>query len=667
MRILFTPNTIGHTLILLFSFLTLQTLSAANFSSLATGNWNAAGTWTVTSGTDMDNIPDSDDNVIINSHTVTLTQDEFCINLTISSPSANRLALGANTLTVSGVATCLVSPSVDNFISSGVGRLKLTAASGTLLNGWAGFGGGTNGFDIEIAGGTVTLTSITTTKFKNMYISSGTVTAGGEIRIDGTGVNGSGSVVVDGTLICGRIGNRVSSPTNTYCGSITVNGTLETNNVNIHADAVTINGTLRLKSSGALGSNGGSATSGWTYGASSTVEYNVNSGSMGAEVDRAGGNTIPKVVINTPTGSSSISSNFKLPVIGTLQFTSGKLNANSRVTIASGGDITGEDATKYVIATSSTGVLARRGLGSGEFPIGTSTLYLPITAFSNGGTSDEFRAFVTATAPSCVPSVEAVTATWDITEVTAGGSDCSITFDFAGAATGANYNASFAQIRHCTGAVNDYSNGSVTGTIATGAGFTTFSPFGVSGAAPAPLELTSFTGKNNGAVNTLAWETATEKNVQWHIVERSANGSKWTEVGRKAALNDARNAMKYEMEDKTPLARTYYRLRSVDFEGAENISRTVVVTRTSDLFSINTAYPSPTSDRVVVQFNSVHEADVIIRVSDLMGRIVFTQNWAAADGINDAPVSLQTLQAGVYMITVADGNTVTAPVRVVKQ
>jgi hypothetical protein len=190
--------------------------------------------------------------------------------------------------------------------------------------------------------------------------------------------------------------------------------------------------------------------------------------------------------------------------------------------------------------------------------------------------------------------------------------------------------------------------------------------FSVSAAA-LPLELTSFTAKNNGAVNTLAWETATEKNVQWHIVERSANGSKWTEVGRKAALNDARNAMKYEMEDKTPLARTYYRLRSVDFDGAENISRTVVVTRTSDLFSINTAYPSPTSDRVVVQFNSVHEADVIIRVSDLMGRIVLTQNWAAADGINDAPVSLQSLQAGVYMITVADGNTVTAPVRVVKQ
>ena len=48
-------------------------LQAANFSSLISGNWNAAGTWTLTSGSDADGIPDADDNVTIaGNHTITL-------------------------------------------------------------------------------------------------------------------------------------------------------------------------------------------------------------------------------------------------------------------------------------------------------------------------------------------------------------------------------------------------------------------------------------------------------------------------------------------------------------------------------------------------------------------------------------------------------------------
>ena len=57
---------------------------AATFISAANGNWNAAGTWTLTGGTDADGIPDSDDDVTIDDGSiVTMTQNEACNSLTL--------------------------------------------------------------------------------------------------------------------------------------------------------------------------------------------------------------------------------------------------------------------------------------------------------------------------------------------------------------------------------------------------------------------------------------------------------------------------------------------------------------------------------------------------------------------------------------------------------
>jgi len=76
---------------------------SSNFSVLTTGNWNQSGTWTEDSGTDVDNIPDADDNVTIDlAFTVSLTGAEACNNLTISTNSSAILSLAGNTLTAGG-------------------------------------------------------------------------------------------------------------------------------------------------------------------------------------------------------------------------------------------------------------------------------------------------------------------------------------------------------------------------------------------------------------------------------------------------------------------------------------------------------------------------------------------------------------------------------------
>jgi len=199
-------------------------------------------------------------------------------------------------------------------------------------------------------------------------------------------------------------------------------------------------------------------------------------------------------------------------------------------------------------------------------------------------------------------------------------------------------------------------------------GCTTFSDFAIGGTFLAlPLELKSFTGKTLPPSNLLQWETLTEKNVQWHLVERSLDGVKWLETGRKAGQMESFIPVKYELEDRLPLAKAYYRLRSVDFDGTENLSNTILLTRKGEQFGITAAFPSPTKDMITVQFVSLQEETVTIRVVDFTGRFVLEQEFAAYDGINEAPVQLAGLQAGAYLVRISNARSTAEPLRIVKE
>lgn len=182
-----------------------------------------------------------------------------------------------------------------------------------------------------------------------------------------------------------------------------------------------------------------------------------------------------------------------------------------------------------------------------------------------------------------------------------------------------------------------------------------------------PLELQSFTGKVLDKSNLLEWTTLSEKNVQWHIVERSQDGVNWVEVGRLAGQAISNTPLPYSWEDRQPLSKAYYRLRSVDFDGATSVSNTILLARRSEQFGITGAFPSPTTDGLMVQFFTMHEEDVIIRLTDLVGRVALEQSTTTEPGVNFLKLALANLPAGVYIITLANDESISEPVRVVKQ
>jgi Secretion system C-terminal sorting domain/N-terminal domain of BNR-repeat neuraminidase len=200
-------------------------------------------------------------------------------------------------------------------------------------------------------------------------------------------------------------------------------------------------------------------------------------------------------------------------------------------------------------------------------------------------------------------------------------------------------------------------------------GGTGFSKFAMGGTTAAlPIELKSFTGKALKASNKLEWITSTEEGVKEHIIERSANGyNNWTLVGTTPSKGDARVDQFYSMEDKTPLTKSFYRLRTLDLDGREQFSNIISLTRQNNSFGVIAAYPNPAVEMINVQFNTLEEGNITARIVDMTGRLVLEQQMSALNGTNMFPVQLHGLSAGTYFITLSSDNEVAEPIRFVKQ
>ncbi len=190
---------------------------------------------------------------------------------------------------------------------------------------------------------------------------------------------------------------------------------------------------------------------------------------------------------------------------------------------------------------------------------------------------------------------------------------------------------------------------------------------GVAGALP--ISLSSFTAQADGAHHVVRWITAQEHNSAYMLIERSNDQSRFTAISTSiAAQGDKTTSTHYTWTDMRPLAgNNYYRLRSVDRDGQETVSEVVLVQRKSEQFGITSVYPSPTTDNVTVQFNSTKAEKVTIRLMDMTGGLVMQQVVEAGKELNELPIMLNGLQAGVYSVTVSNSMGVSAPVRFVKQ
>lgn len=167
-----------------------------------------------------------------------------------------------------------------------------------------------------------------------------------------------------------------------------------------------------------------------------------------------------------------------------------------------------------------------------------------------------------------------------------------------------------------------------------------------------PVTLLQFTAKpaNNGVL--VNWTTAAEQNSIYFSVERSADGSNFTEIARVSAAGKSNRPISYQSFDANPLPGTsYYRLKQVDLDGKSMLSKVAVVHFTADSrFTMNLS-PNPVSNFIKITLASgskTFDATVI----GMDGKAVISAHGDANRLNGQLNNQLGKLSPGVYLLKI---------------
>jgi hypothetical protein len=232
-------------------------------------------------------------------------------------------------------------------------------------------------------------------------------------------------------------------------------------------------------------------------------------------------------------------------------------------------------------------------------------------------------------------------------------------YNYASTSTAAtkSYSSSGVTINCGTGYTHSCSNPSVYGPA-------TLSAAGVVAGTTLPIVLTGFSAVlNNNHTVTLDWNTQDEVNFSHFVIERSADGETWDEIGTVASTGNGEIETAYTYVDEQPLSGTnFYRLTEVNLDNSYVYSQVVVVRMTTTLAQIS-LFPNPATNYVNVSLGGNTPSMVTVLLTSAAGQRL-AEKQATGGGGTIVTIPVENVASGLYIITVisADGSRESSPV-----
>jgi hypothetical protein len=172
--------------------------------------------------------------------------------------------------------------------------------------------------------------------------------------------------------------------------------------------------------------------------------------------------------------------------------------------------------------------------------------------------------------------------------------------------------------------------------------------FGVFVSNPLPIELMSFAAQLKGEKVAIHWETGSETNNDYFVIERSGNGLDWEEVSRVQGTGNVTSPRSYSLCDEMPLSGvSYYRLQQVDRDGKITYFDPVIVNVNLETDQVET-YPVPTKEELTVlgeEWELSH-----FEVYNLLGQLMNERISIVEQSDSKLVLDLSTLPSGAYYL-----------------
>ena len=177
-----------------------------------------------------------------------------------------------------------------------------------------------------------------------------------------------------------------------------------------------------------------------------------------------------------------------------------------------------------------------------------------------------------------------------------------------------------------------------------------------------PVSLTSFNANIVNNVNTLTWETASERNNLGFEIESSTDGKQFSKIGFVPAQTsgNSNSVLKYSFQDNSATASTtYYRLKQIDNDGKFEYFDVKFIKNpflaTQNTFKI---YPNPVTS--YIEIDGVDSEGISVKLFNTSGSEI---NRVLEKG----RLNMSGLDAGIYILRISKNGTLLQTTKVVKQ
>jgi len=166
-----------------------------------------------------------------------------------------------------------------------------------------------------------------------------------------------------------------------------------------------------------------------------------------------------------------------------------------------------------------------------------------------------------------------------------------------------------------------------------------------------PVELVNFTGVRQEQQNFLTWNTASERNNHYFMIERSVDGIQFSSIGKVDGHGTTAEGSYYTFVDQDPIEGiNYYRLAQYDVDGTIHYSAVVAISH--DDATQYQVSPNPFVDEVTI---NTHASDTrkTLQVVNVQGIVIAQYDIEA--GASCIRVG-RDFNPGIYILKIQDGN-----------
>jgi Secretion system C-terminal sorting domain len=163
-----------------------------------------------------------------------------------------------------------------------------------------------------------------------------------------------------------------------------------------------------------------------------------------------------------------------------------------------------------------------------------------------------------------------------------------------------------------------------------------------------PIELVSFTANSSNYAVELAWATASETNNKGFSIERSTDGIAFSNIDFVQSKGDSKTTKQYGFMDKNTVDGTdyYYRLRQIDGDGREFVSK--IVTAKTDSKKTFSFAPNPANNQIAI---NTQGKKAVCRVYDILGRALLSTTLG--ENSYASTMDISTLKSGNYILEIS--------------